>query len=389
MLRRNLIILGCILALLGAYSLVQPSAYALDQDATQFQKLHMNPFMEVTADFTEPLKSGVNNTFQSTFRIEFAPLELKSTETENPNHHVETYIDNSPANILDYEYEYGEWSEIEHWYDGTITREPMDKTGLQERQTGKFYEGWFPSPNQIMDYIAYQNGWILNYVVAAERGYECIEGGQIVDLITEARHENFLVNSDYTADTLVIEQAPMAKAIGFPTSEKAITDESNLNMAITQLNSTIKGDATVLATLGIVIVICITIWIICDAWVQTDSTPYGVKHLADAYADGFADGVNETIDEYERRLAERLASGDLSNETYALLLNELRGTYDTVMANFVNPYEGLEVNGGNDWWHTILWIIETAIIIVVIIVFVMIIAFIYKRFPRSKSKRGE
>lgn len=382
-----------------AFAIVHPSTYGLDyeQSNEEFAEAYIEPTMTITIDYFSPFLKSNN---KATFKLRFAPMTpvTKVQEDLDTSHQVVDYTGEAPASyLLDYN-EMDSLQRYDHYADGSIEKTPIDKTKLEESEEGSRYEGWFPSPNQLAEFIAWSNGWQLNYVDSCERNYEANSEKERVDIIYEQELADISVSTDFEEMEDGIEQEvtqvkgmnkllmnpkfrDQMKAVN-PTWEPETTDLSIYGSieCLDRGNDTTKLFwFAIIAILLIVLVGTLLIEPICSAIIATDATPFGVDDLADAYQEGFELGVNETTDNYQSRLDKLLIDGDISNETYSLLQNELDDNWDQTMSEFNNPYEDLEIGGGNSWFHTIITVIKAIIVITIIIIVVIIVLYLLRR----------
>ena len=376
------------IAFLCAFALVQPRTFAASQDAETFQNEIINPVMEVTADYYDPL---VKASFVKTFRITFPPMVYKAEPTHDPAHHVDEYIMKSPASQIE-EYETNSFVQKYHWYDGSVTEKAVNKEHLKTIKNGAYYEGWFPSPNQIADYIAYSQGWVFNYVIEANRRYETESGNLPPDIITETEYKNFPVVSDYdSGEPLIIEQNlakdPLKSAFPEIAPKTDIEPKSfGLHIEDCEPNKAIGIDDVI--TVLIILLVAWLAWEITDLIIQLDTTKYSADDMADAYEDGFMKGANETAEAYEQRLADHLVSGDISNETYVMLRDDAGEAYNDVVTNFENPWDDVQSEGGLSWFRTGIFSFRNLIIIAIAIVIILITLYVLRRIGIFGGKKG-
>jgi hypothetical protein len=335
--------------------------------------------MTVSADYYEPT---LRANFNLTCKVTFPPLtplkdNVLPAEYQQGAHHVTEFIDESPTDFIA-SYNDMQFQEVNHWANGSITYTPLDKN-LQksERDSGLRYEGWFPSPNQLCDYIAWMNGWELNYVYDASHDYEAKGGNTIPDLIYEQTVPNCAVIHNYNDPEIIITQQSMSKMPGpIPNFDRSQFPSEALFCNITpiafQIANTSKTPipptwipvAQACIWLAVIIVIAVIISLICNAWVQTDTTPYGLNDLGKAHEKGYNQAKNESYADWDARLLKLLRDGKISNETYWLLYGENGNVYKDIGAKYTNPYDLKPQGGANDWIHTIIEIIQIVIIIV-------------------------
>lgn len=401
--KKFITVLAVILLFVCAAAVVQPRSHAITQDVQEFQNDYIAPTMTVSATYYEPTRKAI---FNYTCKVTFPPLTpLKdnalSAEYQQGAHHVTEFINEQPSDFI-CDYNNMQLQKIEHWANGSITYTPLDKSLQQnERESGLRYEGWFPSPNQLCDYIAWSNGWELQYVYAASHDYEAKGGNTIPDIIYEQTVPNCGVIHNYNDPEITITQQAMAKMPGsLPSFDASQFPRETLSCNITpiafQTSNTSKSPippswipvASACVWLAVIIVVAIIILSICNAWVQTDTTPYGLKDLEAAYKKGYGNARNESYADWDQRLKDLLRTGKISNETYWLLNGQNRGVYNDLGAKYVNPYDLKPQGGANDWIHTIIEIIQIAVIVAICIAVGYIIIWAL-RFLKGSGKHRE
>ena len=395
-------VLAGILLFLCAAAVIQPHSNALTQDVQDFQNDYITPTMTISANYWEPSRR-VN--FNYTCKVTFPPLtptKALPASYQQGTHHVTEFFDESPANYI-CNYNDMQFQRVDHWANGSITYTPLDKSLMQnQRDSGLRYEGWFPSPAQLCDFIAWSNGWEFNYMYAASRNYEAKEGNAIPDVIIEQTVPNCAVIHNYDDPEIIITQQSMVKMPG-PSPNFDLSQFPrealfcNITPIATQISNTSKIDpdwipvATACGWLGVIIVAAIIVISICNMFIQTDTTPYGVKDLEEAYAAGAKWARNESYAEWDKRLADLLRNGKISNETYVLLRSVNDLVYNHLLTTYKNPYEDLTPQGGaNDWIHTIIEVIEIIIIVAVCVVLGYVIVWLLRKFGifGGKGKEG-
>lgn len=366
-----------------------PNSYATSQSVTEFEEKHLKPTMMIDANFYIPeMKASFNKSLKITFP-EFMPVksEVEIDVTQKVKHAV------SKTTSEYFFFEKTSVKTVRNWYDGSITYEDEDPSNLDEfEETGYYYEGIIPSPNQICDLIAYQNGWTFNYVFDSSRQYEC--GETVVNAIYEEEFPNVQVNSSYELGALTFQQQiAQSKSIdpSFPPKIKNISS-ANLILAIEDLS-----ENKFIISLGALIAIIIGSLLTGAGatlllYTLLDPTPYSQKQIDEAHYNGYMQGVNESLAWWEQRLLQLLADGILDNTTYTLLQSETGDAYPEIMSKYVNPYADLGPggDGGDSWFHSVLSVLGQAIIItIIVIVVIIIIVIIFKaKGHLSSSKSG-
>jgi len=371
-----------------AFAVVQPRAVMVSMvSVEEFYKRHIEPKMEVTASYYEP---SLRYTFNVTAVITFPPLEklqTKSSVETTPDLRVNPALNERTSERL--LFTPTELVQLRHYYDGRIEQSVVDVSEIQNYiENGYYYEGFIPSPEQVADFIAWSNGWQVSQIVSAKRWYET--GNTPVSYILEEELPDMNVNSSYDSGELTIIQSGLRTQAITPFTQKP-TRELQMAWNITYTTPFKDfGGTAIIILIGLLITAFGAGYYVATT---NDNTPYSQQDLARAYENGWNQGVNETIDEFKDRLNNLLQSGQLDNETYVMLNNEVDETYGEVKTRFTNPYdiEGTKPQG-NSWIHTIISVIEQAIVITIIVIIIILCLWIVRKsgiLKRGKGKGGD
>jgi len=359
-----------------AFIIINPTTYALNSgSADEFEDLYINPVLEMDATYTNPL---TKDTFTKHFRIDFNTLKpVKDGESHDCLNTVDTDIAIRPVDYLLNDYEgITEIKQVKNYYNGHTEYEIRDPEGLLYKENSEHYSGWFPSPHQIADYIAYSNGWVLNSVDSAERIYEIDKDNYIVDAIYEEEIPSVIINSSYELGQITCQQdTHLLKSIGATELKQPIRREGKLSFTVNDLSADgppMKDGGVLVGILAIGLIV----WYVGDlfGWWGSSGTTYGKQDLIDAYEIGYTDGINDTIAVYTQRINTLLYNGDIDNATYALLLSLKSDLYNDAMNMYSNPYEALPEDK-KSFFHTVISVIK--VIIIVGIIMALLIGFFW------------
>lgn len=332
----------------------------------------MNPTMTIAANFYEPL---YRTSFNKTFKITFPEMPLQKALTST-SYNVKTTVNQPTSSFFLIPPDPSTIKRVNNWFDGTVTITDHPQKDLNNQESGYYYEGYFPSPNQVADYIAYAHGWELNYVYAAQRFYEFNSSMKPVTTIWEEIIPNMSINSSYNlvqGQSLTVQQAPaLTKELNATYSKNTVNQKVSIYTHIHELNATSKVFGIDDALLwGFILGVCFSFaWTYCVmGW------KYDANDLADYYDKGYWIGVNDSIDAYNARLYHLLLTAQIDNTTYQLLLLQWQGAYSDLLKAYSNPYRnGIPpANGNNDWVHTLIDVITQAVIWVIVIIVIVIV----------------
>ncbi len=373
------------LAFLSGLAIVQPHSIAVSQiSVTEFQEEHITPVVDLSANFYEPT---LRTSFNKTFRITFPELALKITKI-TVGQSVNSEINTKAGDHLLGDINTVECKRVRNWLGGATTYETTDPSKVEYfLETGFFYEGWIPSAQQLADYIAYLNGWELNYIYEADRQYAFGTDSKPCDYIIEEEIPNMPVNSSYENGQITIVQDLTKASVEI---FNKTTADFTIGLQISDITpgKIIGIDDLIAAIIISVIVGAIVGW---AAFTATDNTPFSQEDLEAAHKLGYGKGANETLDYMREQFMKMFYNRTIDNSTYIYLSYLLDNAYPEIMKRYVNPYEGLNTKDSGDWFHTIISVLEQVFIIAIIVIVVIIVIWLIRKtgiFSSSKGSSG-
>jgi len=209
------------------------------------------------------------------------------------------------------------------------------------------------------------------------------------------------VDSTYEDGEITIVQTipSMVKAIDLPNTSKSksIPLSSVLSMQIVDLS--LPDSKFIISTGALLAVIIGTVLASLSAgaliYHLLDQTKYTAEQLEDERLKGYWLGVNETLDQFEDRMKDLFYNNDIDNTTYQLLLAKFNydNLYPDLLTAYNNKYRNLPLpeGDGNSWIHTIISVLEQAIVWVIVFAVIIIIVWLVRKtgiLHRSKSSQS-
>lgn len=381
---KRLFVLLITLVFLSGLCIVTPNSVALSEiTSNEFQDTHIKPVVEFTANYYEPmLKTSINKTF----RVTFNELTQKVVERETSQQIVyfinqkntERLLEPNPSKVF----------KVENYIDGSIQEKPLDPSLLEQYETGYYYEGFIPSPDQLADYVGYLNGLEFNYIISAERRYEFNSDMKPVSYILEESIPDCPINSSYdSGQQLIITQEGIVKTLAL--TQKSIPVNIPLQFEEKGLNNT-----KVIVAVGWLIVLLLAgffaglgVYHILDDTHYTEADINGARQKA--YEDGYWDGANDSQEEWQRIIDDMWRDKIIDNITYNLLLTKYNEVYANLLKDYRNPYDvGGPLPESDDWTHTIISVLTQAFIITIVIVVIILIIWLIRKTGIFSSKGG-